>query len=162
MNRSRFFVLAAALAALLAAPRVASADITAFLGLSPTSGTRAAKGLAVGGGLLVVGFEFEYSDISEDSEKGAPGLRTGMANVLVQTPIAVHGLQFYATAGGGFYAEDLGLASEKNFGVNIGGGVKAHLAGPLRLRVDYRVFKLGGTPVNDQYHRIYAGLNLAF
>ena len=37
--------------------------------------------------------------------------------------------------------------SETNVGVNVGGGVKMSLAGPLRLRLDYRVFTLKGTPL---------------
>jgi hypothetical protein len=43
---------------------------------------------------------------------------------------------------------------------NTGGGVKVSLAGPLRLRVDYRVFKLGSGALYSPAHRIYAGLNL--
>ena len=41
-------------------------------------------------------------------------------------------------------------------------GVKMSLAGPLRLRVDYRVFKLGSGALYSPAHRIYAGLNLKF
>ena len=29
-------------------------------------------------------------------------------------------------------------------GINVGGGVKVNLAGPLRLRFDYRIFTLAG------------------
>jgi hypothetical protein len=162
MHRPSFLALIVVVAALLGPARPASADITAFLGFSPTTATRTALGVAVGGGFLVVGFEFEYSSISEDAEQLAPGLKTGMANLLVQTPFPIAGLQFYGTAGGGFYAEDLGVATEKNVGANIGGGVKIHLLGPLRARIDYRVFKLRGSPINDKYHRFYAGVNLGF
>lgn len=150
------------LAALLGSAAPAAADITAFLGVSPTGGTRSAKGLAVGGGLLVVGFEFEYSSLSEDTEKLAPSLTTGMFNGMVQTPFAVARMQFYATLGGGIYREELGLASETNVGMNVGGGVKVTLVGPLRARFDYRVFKLAGSPIEGQYHRFYAGANLKF
>ena len=41
-------------------------------------------------------------------------------------------------------------------------GVKASLAGPIRARIDYRVFTLGGEPLHSVVHRVYAGLNLAF
>jgi hypothetical protein len=34
--------------------------------------------------------------------------------------------------------------------------------GPVRLRVDYRVFKLAGGALHSPAHRIYAGLNLKF
>jgi hypothetical protein len=37
-----------------------------------------------------------------------------------------------------------------------------NLIGPLRLRVDYRVFKLGSSALNSPAHRLYAGLNLKF
>jgi hypothetical protein len=62
----------------------------------------------------------------------------------------------------GIFNESLGTHSETNFGSNAGGGVKIGLAGPIRLRVDYRVFKLGSGALNSPAHRIYAGLNLKF
>jgi hypothetical protein len=34
--------------------------------------------------------------------------------------------------------------------------------GPLRLRVDYRAFKLGSGALYSPAHRGYAGLNLKF
>jgi len=46
--------------------------------------------------------------------------------------------------------------------VNLGGGAKIHLVGPLRLRLDYRVFNLQGTPRYETYHRFYVGANLRF
>ncbi len=96
------------LALLLPAP--AFADITAFLGVNPTPLTRPVKGFAVGMGLLIVGFEFEYADTSDKladsaAEGDAPRLRTYMGNGLVQTPVPIAGMQFYATAGGGMYRE---------------------------------------------------------
>ena len=90
-------------------PSHAFADITAFLGVNPTPLSRPVKGLAVGVGLLVVGFEFEYSDTSDKLadnpavDPNGPRLRTYMGNGLVQTPFPVAGMQFYATAGGGVY-----------------------------------------------------------
>jgi hypothetical protein len=48
-------------------------------------------------------------------------------------------------------------------GINVGGGVKMNLAGPLRLRLDYRVFTLRGSDVrHSKPQRFYAGLNLKF
>jgi hypothetical protein len=47
-------------------------------------------------------------------------------------------------------------------GINVGGGVKVNLAGPLRLRFDYRVFTLQGDPLHSNPQRFYAGLNLKF
>jgi opacity protein-like surface antigen len=147
----------------LALSRPAFADLTAFLGATTTPVSRTARGFAIGTGLVIVGFEFEYSDTVEDETQNAPGLRTGMFNGLLQTPVRVARMQFYATAGGGIYRETMGTASETNVGLNVGGGIKLSLAGPLRLRLDYRVFKLQGSPLSDTTpQRFYAGLNLSF
>jgi opacity protein-like surface antigen len=153
-------ILALTLACLLGRPSTAEADITAFLGLSPTPVTRSARGLAVSVNLLVLGFEFEYSRTVETELKGAPGLTTGMFNVMLLTPTT--GVQLYATAGGGFFRESLLAERETSFGTNFGGGAKITLAGPLRLRVDYRYFNLRGTPFFKNPHRFYVGIALAF
>ncbi len=149
---------------LLAVPATAAADITAFFGAAHKPKTRTAKGLAVGITMILVGFEVEYSDISEKDADAAPRLRTGMANALVQTPTS--GAQLYATAGVGIYRETLrpgpGGFQETNTGLNIGGGLKLGLVGPLKLRVDYRLFKLRGEPLYSTVHRVYAGVNTSF
>jgi len=151
----------------LLTPSVASADITAFLGVNGTPTNRPVRGLAVGAGLLIVGLEFEYADTNEDLTNAtelAPALRTFMFNGLVQTPFAIARLQPYATAGAGVYRETLSVpdTSETNVGINVGGGVKMTLAGPLRLRFDYRVLTLKGQPLHSTVQRFYAGVNLKF
>ena len=143
-------------------PSVAAADITAFLGVNPTPESRPARGFAIGAGMVIVGFEFEYSNSSEDDDERLPQLRTFMGNGLLQTPIPIAGMQFYATAGAGMYRESLNDDSETHVGINIGGGVKVSLIGPLRLRFDYRVFTLQGQPLHSKPQRFYAGLNLKF
>jgi hypothetical protein len=143
-------------------PAAASADVTGFIGTNRTPAARMVKGFAVGAGLLIAGFEFEYSDTKEDPLEGAPRLRTYMFNGLAQTPIPIARMQFYATAGGGVYRETFSEASETNVGINVGGGVKLTLLGPLRLRFDYRVFTLRGTPLHSKPQRFYAGINLKF
>ena len=158
----RYLTLVAATVVLLAAPQPAAADITAFLGLTPTPDNRAVRGLAFGFGVLVVGFEFEYSRAVEDATEGLPSLQTGSGNLLVQTPIEVSGVQLYGTIGGGVYRERLLTAQETHFTTNLGGGAKIRLLGPLRLRLDYRLFRLQGSPLHSTYHRFYAGANLAF
>jgi hypothetical protein len=152
-------LLAAALVLALASP--ALADATLFLGGMTSPSTQGAKGFGIGVGFVIVGFEFEYSDSSEDLAEGAPSLRTGMGNVLFQTPM-IHGIQPYFTTGAGGYREELGLVSETHVGINNGGGVKIALAGPLRARVDYRVFTLKGDPLFSSVQRFYAGVNLKF
>ena len=147
---------------MLAAAAPADADLTAFVGTSMNPTNRPVRGLSAGFALLVVGFEFEYADTAEDDSTGAPGLRTGMFNILAQTPLSLSGLQFYGTIGGGLYQErGAGLAGT-DAGTNVGGGVKISVAGPLRLRVDYRVFSLRDSSAEGTHQRLYAGLNLSF
>lgn len=159
----RRLLVAAALLAVT--PSFAYADLTGFLGVNPTPVKRPVKGLAIGAGMVIVGFEAEYADTSEDSELAGPELRTFMFNGLVQTPVPIAGFQFYGTIGGGVYHETLTAEpnnSQTNFGSNLGGGAKINLAGPLRLRLDYRVFTLHGTPRHTPVQRFYAGINLKF
>ena len=138
------------------------ADATAFIGATTTPSNRAAKGIAIGVGLLIVGFEFEYASTGEVPEDAAPGLRTSMGNVLLQTPFPVAGMQFYLTTGAGVYRETLGVRQETHVGFNTGGGAKISLLGPIRARLDYRILTLRGDPLHSVVHRIYAGVNLAF
>jgi hypothetical protein len=140
----------------------AFADATFFVGTTTTPTNRLAKGLAIGVGLVVVGFEFEFSDTAESVTDGSPSLRTGMGNVYLQTPIPIARLRPYFTTGGGGYRESLGTLQETHVGVNTGGGVKISLIGPLRARVDYRVFKLRGQPLYSTVHRLYVGANIGF
>ncbi|HXH24651.1 MAG TPA: hypothetical protein VNI78_05340 [Vicinamibacterales bacterium] len=146
----------------VAAAAPASADATLFVGSNPTPVNRTARGFALGVGLLIVGFEFEYSSTPDDVDEAAPSLRTGSGNVLLQTPFPILGLQPYLTTGAGVYRERLGDRQETHVGLNSGGGVKISLLGPLRARLDYRVFNLRGEPLHSTVHRVYAGVNLAF
>lgn len=155
-------VLTLTLALLAASAAPARADVTAFIGMSPTPQNHLLRGFGVGIGLLVVGFEFEYAQLSEDSLEQLPGLKTYSGNVLVQTPVEIMGTQFYATAGAEGYRETLGAAQETYFGTNIGAGAKIKLLGPIRVRLDYRIFKLQGSPMHSTYQRFYAGANLKF
>ena len=156
------FVTVSVLAMMLCAAPPADADVTAFVGANATPSNRPVWGFAAGLSLLVIGFEFEFSDTAADEMGGAPGLRTGMFNLLLQTPFGVSGLQFYGTVGGGIYQESGGGLEAINAGSNAGVGVKIAVAGPLRIRVDYRVFTLRGSPQVARHQRLYAGLNLGF
>src|SRR5207237_769849 len=72
-----------------------AADITGVLGRTTTPVGRPAKGLAIGTGLLIVGFEFEYAATDEDltapagAANVAPALKTFMFNGLLQTPVPI-------------------------------------------------------------------------
>ena len=171
MRLDRLIVAAFVLLLLTAAP--AWADLTAFIGAQTSPSMRLNKGLAIGAGVLIVGFEVEYAHTQGDdacpSQSNtvdcAPTVRTGMANVLVQTPRGViPKMQLYATTGGGFFRErfDPLDLQETGFGTNLGGGAKIELAGPLRVRLDYRVFKFTGNAVYKTPQRFSVGLNLAF
>lgn len=153
---------ALALLAMLALAAPAYADATVFIGVTTTPANRAARGLALGAGLLIVGFEFEYSHTPDDPTALAPSLTIGSGNVLLQTPVPILGIQPYFTAGGGIYRETLDTHQDTSVAVNTGGGAKISLVGPLRLRIDYRVFKLGSGALYSPAHRVYAGLNLKF
>lgn len=140
----------------------ASADVTVFTGSASSPSNRQTTGASVGLTLLIVGFEFEYASVKEDVATGAPAVRTGMANAFIQPPTAFMGIRPYATTGIGLYRERLGLDSTTSVAFNSGGGVKVNLIGPLGARLDYRVFKLRGTPRASLFHRIYVGANLSF
>ena len=167
---TRALLLAAALTLMTAAP--ASADLTAFLGRANTPEARSSNGFAIGTGLVIVGFEFEYGSTDEKlrtadaiGTENAPAIKTYMFNGLVQTPIPIARMQFYGTLGGGVYRETLSIGPDDdstNFGTNVGGGAKITLVGPLRVRLDYRVFSLRGTPRHSTVQRFYAGVNLKF
>jgi len=159
--RRTLLILAMALG-VTAVPRTAAADITAFLGITPTPENHAVRGFAVGLGLLIIGFEGEYANVAENEEDGLPGLQTFSGNVLLQTPIEVSGVQLYGTAGAGAYRERLLDRQETHLASNLGGGAKIRVLGPLRVRVDYRVFRLQGDPLHQTYQRFYVGGNLTF
>jgi hypothetical protein len=151
-----------ALALIAATPSIARADATAFLGRNSAGDDRAVtRGFAVGVSLLVIGFEFEYASSKEDVPDATPSLRTTSGNVFVQT-FGLPGFQLYATTGVGMYRERLANDQETAFLLNNGGGIKVTVAGPLRARVDYRVFTLKGNPQHSTVQRIYAGMNVSF
>jgi hypothetical protein len=152
-----------ALAALVvlgcAAP--AFADATLFIGSTTTPEARQVWGAAGGISLIIVGFEVEYAHTREDPGV-APSLTTISGNGFLQTPVEIFNVQPYLTGGLGGYSETLGAHDDVGFGTNIGGGAKITLAGPIRVRADYRVFRLGSGALVPTAHRFYVGLNLKF
>ncbi len=154
------YIFAVATLLLWATP--AFADATLFLGTNTTPANRLTRGAAVGMGFLIFSFEFEYTYTSGDEPSGAPELKMGNGNVLLQTPFEIHGFQPYVTGGVGFFSETLGPHNDVGFGLNTGAGVKFALVGPLRVRVDYRVLKLDSGALYSPAHRLYAGINLKF
>jgi len=161
MRHASLKALLVALVVLLA-PALARADATLFIGANTSPVNRTAKGFAIGAGLVVIGFEFEYSDTTNDVNAGAPSLKTGTGNLLLQSPVAFAGFQPYLEIGGGLYHEELNTISNTGFVGGTGGGLKIALIGPLRLRVDYRAFTLKNGALTTPAHRVYAGVNLKF
>ena len=79
----------------------------------------------------------------------------------MQNPVPISGVQFYAIAGAGLYRERLGIIEQTDVHLALGGGAKVSLAGPLKLRLDYRYFRLRDALEPDA-QRLYAGLTLSF
>ena len=77
--------------------------------------------------------------------------------MLLQTPVEIFRTQFYGTTGGGVYRERLGVRQETHFGTNVGGGAKIRLVGPLRVRLDYRIFRLQGEPLREDVSAVLRG-----
>src|SRR5260370_11652212 len=86
-------IAGAMLVLLMAVP--AAADVTGFIGRTTTPIGRPAKGFAVGTGLLIAGFEFEYSATNEDlatpagAAKNAPAPENHTVNRLAPTPLPI-------------------------------------------------------------------------
>ena len=152
-------VLVLAITGLLASASPASADVTFFLGFSPTPESRPVRGFAGGLNFLLFGFEIDYANTSADEAVDAPNLKTGMINGLIMTPTKT---SLYLTVGGGVYKETSIASSVTSFGTNIGGGAKISLIGPVQIRIDYRIFNLRGNARFAHPQRFYTGLNLHF
>ncbi len=149
-------------AALACGVRPAWADATAFIGANTTPANRQTRGFALGVGLLIFGVEGEYAATSDDPAAGAPSLKMGSGSVLLQTPGEIFGVQPYFITGVGLFHESLAAHSETGVVLDTGGGVKIGLVGPIRVRVDYRVLRLGSGALYSPAHRVYAGLNVKF
>lgn len=171
MRPLRLFALTLVVVAASELP--ARADLTAFIGAQGSPTTRTTWGAAVGSGVLILGFEFEYAQAHGDdvcppassSTVCTPSLRTGMFNVLIQTPRGIiPRTQLYGTVGGGYFRERFEQLDIQQTGVgtNVGGGAKIDLTGPLRVRLDYRIFKLGSGSAYSHPQRLSVGLNVAF
>jgi hypothetical protein len=149
---------------LLGVSAPAYADFTFIVGSNRTPSSRTVKGFAVGGGGMIA-TEFEYVNNGEDldNEDGpAPGLRTFLGNVLLQTPFPIAGFQPYGMVGTGVYRETLDTHRETSWAFHSGVGVKRRIFGPLMVRFDYRVLNLRGEPLHSKVHRVYTGVHLAF
>jgi opacity protein-like surface antigen len=157
--RARRMLLAVVLLLICSVP--ARADLTIFAGLQGSPVIRPSTGISLGFGVLLVGWEVEIARVTEEVEDAAPSISAGTASVYVQNPVPISGVQLYAIAGAGLYRERLGAFEQTDGHLALGGGAKISLAGPLKLRLDYRYFRLRDARSPDA-QRLYAGLTLAF
>jgi hypothetical protein len=146
---------------LLSSATVEGAGITAFL-QSATPEARGGIGFAFGIPLIteIITLEGEYSRASEKGE--SPSLTIWSGSVLLISPIEIIRLRPYFATGFGLYRQAIGPASETSFATLPGFGVFLRLGGPLHGRVDYRVVKLRGEPLQGEQRRFYAGLTIRF
>ena len=140
----------------------AFADMTVFAG-GTTTASRATFGATLGLSLQPVGLEFEYADTASDRRAGNPALRTGLFNLMLGASFPSGGrVRVYGIAGAGVYRERLAEQARAGFAASGGGGIYLRLAGPFRLRLDYRLLALRGAALHRRPRRVYAGLDLAF
>jgi hypothetical protein len=142
-------------------------NATVFAGVAMTPDPHGAIGVAVGvrPRLTAVSLEFEYSRSGSDAAERVPAIVTFSVNFLLQFPVQRSRYQFYGTLGVGVYGLLRDNENSEPDGVqNVGGGAKITVAGPLKLRVDYRAFRLA--PIPGEYHanehRVYAGVVAGF
>ena len=155
-------LIAAAVAALLlTGPKAAHADITAFLGAFLTPTRQPVQGVSVGFKILMAGAEFEVFRAAEDLKAHRAEIQAGSASVLVETPTGR--VKLYGLLGAGLYRELVGgVSGATSTSVHVGGGVKVTLAGPIGLRVDYRLINLNGRVEDKRQQRVYAGVRVDF
>lgn len=165
----RFLIRAGWLAALvLITPTSARADATALIGLTSLDDLRPSFGFSFGYRPSAVGFEIEYlSTMSGDYSAG------GIFASLIVQPVTISKVRIFAVGGVGVWGE--GFDGGRRTGVlgagNIGGGALVPLAGPVSLRLDYRLFVLGDVskeeigaiaPRTKYPQRIAAGIHFDF
>jgi hypothetical protein len=134
-----------------------------FTGIVPTPAVRPTMGFAVGGGVAPTGFELELARSGSRLSKGAPSLNTYMVNFFGSFPVPVERLRIYAIGGIGIWNEQFEAGhGAGEFGKNLGVGALYEIAGPLKARLDYRVYFLNDSqdahPVYPHPQRLTVGL----
>jgi len=140
----------------------APVNLTAFAGAAMAPDAHAVSGIGVGVRPQPgpVSIEFEYSGRRIDRTRSVPSIVTFAGNFLVQVPVRQSRFELYAAFGVGFYIlqPDHQSGEDSDSAWNFGGGAKVTLAGPLKLRMDYRVFRLA--PIPDRHHSDLRRLSL--
>ena len=138
----------------------ASADITAFLGSDHDAVERAwSRASPSASGLLIVGVRIRVrATPTRIWSRRRRDCGRSCSTVCCRRRSRSPGCSSTAPPAAACYRETLSTSSsETNFGINVGGGVKMSLAGPLRLRLDYRVFTLRGTPLHSKPAALLCG-----
>jgi len=136
-------------------------NLTAFAGAAMTPDAHAVSGIGVGVRPQPgpVSIEFEYSRSQIDRARSVPSIMTLAANFLVQVPVRQSRFELYGAFGLGFYVLQPDRQSgDADSAWNFGGGAKVTLAGPVKLRMDYRVFRLA--PIPGRHHSDLRRLSL--
>ncbi len=131
---------------LAASSRPALADATLFIGTTTTPSNRTTKGFAIGVGLLDrrLRVRVRVNDGRPLEGRAAAADRHGQ-RATCRRRSRLPGCSSTRRPAAGVYRETLGTThQETHVGFNTGGGVKVSLLGPLKARLDYRVFKLRG------------------
>jgi hypothetical protein len=167
LNRPAWLV-----ALMIMIPVSARADGTVLVGLTSVGALRPSFGFSFGYRPSAVGVEVEYVSTFPQNSPGGYSAGGIFGSVFVQ-PVTISNVQIFAVGGVGVWGE--GFTGGKRTGVlnagNVGGGVLVALAGPLKLRLDYRLFLLGQVseaevgaiaPSRKHPQRIAAGLHFTF
>jgi len=155
-------------ALVLMTPLSARADATVLVGLTSVDALRPSFGWSFSYRPSAVGVEVEYlSTVPGDYSAG------GIFGSVIVVPGTISNVQIFVLGGVGVWGE--GFDGGKRTGVlsaaNVGGGVLVGLGGPVRLRLDYRLFRLGEVaeaevgaiaPSRKHPQRIAAGLYFDF
>ena len=165
----RPWALAYVAAGLLATAAPARADATLFAGALSAGGGRSVVGGSIGlfarETRSVIGFEIDYTRTLGGARTTSPRISTFGGSLLVQVPIVDRRMNAYAAFGGTLYQEATPDDKSAGGAFNVGGGVKVTLAGPLKLRLDYRFFRVRfveASTGSTHPQRVTIGLALAF
>lgn len=156
------------LALVLMNPVSARADATVLVGLTSVEGLRPSLGWSFSYRPSAVGVEVEYLTTTPGNYSAG-----GIFGSVIVMPVTISNVQIFVLGGVGVWGE--GFKGGKRTGVlsaaNVGGGVLVGLVGPVRLRLDYRLFRLGEvskeeigaiSPSRKHPQRIAAGLYFRF
>jgi len=155
---------------LAATAPTARADTTSFVAVGTDTASQREVGVAFGLCPGIFGWEVEYAGTLGRGGESDPSVGTISGNFLLQTTVPIRRTQFYGIAGFGVYGKQSGKQGSGEINIrDIGAGAKITLAGPLKLRLDYRLFLLGESPdatpgmrLDRHPQRFSAGLSLAF